>query len=70
MLKSKLSNYLIILCLMTFLAIFTFIVQKSYDNLMTATNQAKVNPIIKPIDPNLDTGILQQINSRQEIAAP
>ncbi|MEK7527425.1 MAG: hypothetical protein AAB574_00205 [Patescibacteria group bacterium] len=65
--KNKFSRYFFILALTTFLAIFVLITQKSYDNLMKATAEAKKSNLIRPIDPNLDLEVLDLIEKRQEI---
>jgi len=65
--KNKFSRYFLILALTTFSAIFVLITQKSYDNLMKATTEAKKSNLIRPIDPNLDLDVLDQIEKRQEI---
>ncbi|PIU73259.1 hypothetical protein COS78_03285 [Candidatus Shapirobacteria bacterium CG06_land_8_20_14_3_00_40_12] len=64
--KNKYSRYFLILAVTTFLAIFVLIAQKSYDNLMKATVEAKKSNLIVPIDPNLDLTILDQIEKRKE----
>ena len=64
--KNKYSRYFLTLAITTFLAIFVLIVQKSYDNLMKATIEAKKSSLIVPIDPNLDLTILDQIEKRKE----
>lgn len=63
--KNKLSNYFLIIGILTFLTIFVFMVQESYSNLIKATNQIQNNSLLKPIDPNLNTAILDEIEKRQ-----
>lgn len=65
--KNKLSRYFLILALTTFLAVFVLITQKSYDNLMKATLEAKKSDLIRPIDPNLNLEVLDLIEKRPEI---
>jgi len=67
MLKSKLPQYFVFLSVCTFLALFFFVVQQSYNNLISATAAAKNNPLIRSVSPNLDIGVLDEIEKRQEI---
>lgn len=62
--KNKLSKYFLILSISTFIAIFFYVLQNSYNNLMTPINAAKSNVILKPINPNLDISILDTIEKR------
>jgi hypothetical protein len=63
--KTKLSTYFLFISIFTFLAVFFFIVQNSYDSLMKPINQVQTSDLIKPVDPHLDTSVLDQITSRQ-----
>jgi hypothetical protein len=63
--KAKISAYFLFISIITFAAIFIFIVQKSYDSLMKPINQAKISNTSKPIDPKLDTSVLDLITKRQ-----
>lgn len=63
--KNKISLYAILVSVFTLLAIFFFVVQKSYSNLMKPINDTKASNILKPIDPNLDVSILDEIENRQ-----
>jgi len=65
--KNKLSRYLLFLSVSTFLAIFFFVIQQSYNNLIKATTEVKNSPLIHSVSPNLDTGILDEIEKRPEI---
>jgi hypothetical protein len=65
--KNNFSRYFLMLTVCTFLAIFVLIVQKSYDNLMKATIEAKKSDLIRPIDPNLNLEVLDRIENRLEI---
>ena len=62
--KLNLSRYFLFIVIFTFIAIFFYVVQKSYDNLMKPINQVSQSSIHKPIDPNLDISILDQIQNR------
>lgn len=64
--KNKLSQYFLILSIFTFLAIFFFVVQQSYNNLMQASSETKNSPLIRSVSPNLDIDILDEIEKRQE----
>ena len=68
--KTKLSTYAIFISLITFLAIFFFVVQKSYNNLLKPINDTKASNLLKPIDPNLDTSVLDEIENRQFHSVP
>jgi hypothetical protein len=63
--KNRISTYLLIFSIFTFLAIFFFIVQKGYENLMKPINLAKTGDSSQPIDPNLDVSVLDKITQRQ-----
>jgi len=64
--KSKLSLYFIFIAFFTFIAIFFTIVQSSYSNLIGPIKKVQENALIKPIDPKLDTEILDQIQNRPD----
>ena len=64
--KTKISKYFVFLSFLTFLAIFTFIVQTSYDKLTGPVRQIKSGTILEPINPDLDQGILYQIKNKEE----
>ncbi|MFA5025201.1 MAG: hypothetical protein WC503_01675 [Candidatus Shapirobacteria bacterium] len=66
MLKNKLSRYFVLLGICTFLAIFFFVVQQSYNNLMKASNEAKNSPLIRSVSPNLNIEVLDEIEKRTE----
>jgi hypothetical protein len=63
--KNRLSNYVLLFSVLTFIAIFFFLVEKSYDNLMKPITSVKQSTLIKPIDPNLDTSTLEIIEGRK-----
>ena len=65
--KNKLSVYLLAFSIFTFAATFIYVVQKSYNSMMKPINDAKQSVIIKPIDPNLDTTTLDEIEKRNLI---
>lgn len=63
--KNRLSNYVLLFSVLTFIAIFFFLVEKSYDNLMKPITSVKQSTLIKPIDPSLDISTLELIESRK-----
>lgn len=66
MLKNKLPQYFVILGICTFLALFFFVIQQSYINLMRATTEVKNSPLIRSVSPKLNIEILDEIEKRQE----
>lgn len=66
--KIKISSYFLFLSLFTLATIFIFIVQVSYSKLMGPLEQLQTSSIIKPLDPNLDVDIINQIKNRQEFS--
>ncbi len=64
--KTKLSGYFVFISAFTFLAVFIAIVQRSYSNLMGPIKSVESNALLRPINPELDTGILEAIENRQE----
>lgn len=66
--KNKISRYFIFLGLFTFLAIFVFVVQQSYNNLIKATIEVQNSPLIKSVDPNLDIETLNLIEQKKEFS--
>ncbi len=69
MIKNKITTYLLLVSIFTFLAIFVFIVQQSYSNLIGPSNEIKTSDILKPINPNLDTKTLDEIQNRKYYSA-
>ncbi|HEX8923683.1 MAG TPA: hypothetical protein VF828_03040 [Patescibacteria group bacterium] len=63
--KNKLSLYFTTLSITTFAAVFIFLVQQSYNNLVGPSNEVRANSLLKPIDPNLDTATLDQVDKRR-----
>ena len=64
--KSKFSLYFIFIVISTFIAIFFTIVQKSYANLIGPALKVQQNTLTKPINPELDTDVIDQIQARPE----
>lgn len=64
--KTKISKHLTFIALLSFLAIFTYIIQTSYGKLVNPVSQVKKDNTLKPIDPNFDQDTLRQIEARQE----
>lgn len=46
------------------MAMFIYIVQNSYSNLMKPISDVKSSNLLKPIDPNLDLSVLDNIEKR------
>jgi hypothetical protein len=68
--NNRISTYFLFFSIFTFIAIFFFIVQKSYENLMKPINLAKTSDSSQPLDPNLDVSVLDQISQRQFYSPP
>ncbi len=66
MIKNKLSKYFIFISILSFLTIFSAIVQKSYFNLVNPVKKAESNTLLTPINPDLDLDIIQEIQKRPE----
>jgi len=64
--KTKISFYFLFIAFFTFITIFIVIVQKSYNNLMGPIKEVQKSNLLNPINPNLDTSIIQQVESRPE----
>ena len=64
--KTKLSGYFVFISVFTFLTIFITIVQRSYSNLIEPTKSVESNALLRPINPELDVGILEEIENRRE----
>jgi len=65
--KSKISFYFIFIAIFTFLAIFLTIAQSSYNNLVNPIKQIESNKYLEPLDPVLDSEIIQEIEKRQPL---
>ena len=65
MLKN-LSKYLLFISIATFITVFIFIVQESYDKLISTQKKISADTILKPINPVLDTSILDVLEKKQE----
>lgn len=63
--KTKISFYFIFISVFTFLAIFLTIVQASYNNLINPTKQVETEKYLEPLNPALDSEIIQEIEKRQ-----
>ncbi|HBP51530.1 MAG: hypothetical protein US68_C0010G0060 [Candidatus Shapirobacteria bacterium GW2011_GWE1_38_10] len=65
--KNKLPQFFVFLSVCTFLAIFFFVVQQSYNNLIRATAEVQSSPLIRSVSPDLEIDVLDEIEKRQEI---
>lgn len=70
MTKKRFSTYFLFIAIITLCTIFVLVVQKSYENLIGPIEQAQGSNLIKPINPNLDTNTLDQIEKREELPPP
>ncbi len=66
MIKNKLSVYFVFISVFTVITGFTLIVQKSYSNLIGASQKISTEHLLKKINPVLDTDIIKEIESRPE----
>lgn len=65
--KNKLPQFFVFLSVCTFLAIFFFVVQQSYNNLIRATVEVQSSPLIRSVSPDLEIDVLDEIEKRQEV---
>ena len=65
--KSKISFYFIFIAFFTLLSIFITIVQVSYSNLTNPIKQIEADKYLEPLDPVLDSEIIQEIEKRQAL---
>lgn len=68
--KIKLSKYLVLISIFTFIAIFFSVVSQSYNNLIKSTEEIQDNPLIRSVSPDLDIDVLSEIEKRQEFLSP
>ena len=65
--KIKLSKYLVLISIFTFIAIFFSVVSQSYNNLIKSSEENQNNPLIRSVSPDLDIDVLDEIEKRQEV---
>ena len=65
--KSKISFYFIFIAFFTFLSVFTTIIQVSYSNLINPVKQVEADKYLDPLNPVLDSEIIQEIEKRQAL---
>lgn len=65
--KNKFSQYLIFISLLTFVTVFILIIQSSYAKLIGPIKKAQTSDLTKPIDPNLDLEVLNEIEKREKL---
>ncbi len=63
--KKQFSRYFILVSLLTCIAVFFFVVQKSYENLISASTHQEDYSLIKTVSPNLNIQVLDQIEKRR-----
>jgi len=66
--KSKISFYFVFIAFFTFLSIFLTIVQASYSNLTKPSKQVEADKYLEPLNPVLDSEIIQDIEKRQNLS--
>lgn len=62
--KKQFSRYFILISIFTCLAVFIFVVQKSYDILISASMDQQDYSLIKTVSPNLNIQVLDEIEKR------
>lgn len=62
----RISPYLLFVSFITLVAVFVTIVQQSYQRLIDSQVKVSSDIILKPIDPSLDTTILDDLEKRPE----
>lgn len=65
--KNKFSQYLIFISLLTFVTVFVLVIQSSYAKLIGPIKKVQASDLMKPIDPNLDFGVLDEIEKREKL---
>lgn len=58
---------LLLVSIFTFLTVFTWVVFELVKTIKTTTVDTPVQEIIKPLNPTLDTAILDTLQSRQQL---
>jgi len=67
--RYKLSRYLLFISIFSFITLFVYVIQKSYDNLMKPLQAVQKSDLIRPVDPNFDISILDEIELRNYFAS-
>ncbi|HOZ80984.1 MAG TPA: hypothetical protein PK370_02060 [Candidatus Woesebacteria bacterium] len=62
--KNKISSYFLIVSVFTLITLFLYVSFQSYSKLLTPIKEANANPMLKPINPQLDTQVLDEIEKR------
>lgn len=62
--KKQFSRYFILISLFTCLAVFIFVVQKSYENLISTSTDQQDYSLVKTVSPNLNIQVLNEIEKR------
>ncbi|MFA4826904.1 MAG: hypothetical protein WC596_01460 [Candidatus Shapirobacteria bacterium] len=66
--KNKFSGYFVFISLMTLIAVFFVLVQKSYSNLVKPTAEMETSVLAEPFDPNLDLEVITEIEQHEELS--
>jgi hypothetical protein len=64
--KNKITSYFVLVSFLTFITIFSFIVQRSYFNFKKPQKLVENNAILKEINPNLDLSIISTIELKNK----
>lgn len=62
--KTKISRYILFIGIFSLITIFVFLIQQSYSRLMQPVNNLSTSSLLKPINPTLDMGIFNIIESK------
>ncbi len=60
------SRYLLFISIITFIAVIVVIIQDSYQKLIQTQEKITSDIILKPINPQLDTTVLDELQKRTE----
>lgn len=67
--KNKLSKYFVFVSVFTLLCLFSFIVFKSYDNLINPIKQAQSSQLVKPVPTGFDLSVFDLIKQKQDFSS-
>ncbi|MFA6518960.1 MAG: hypothetical protein WCV93_04935 [Candidatus Shapirobacteria bacterium] len=62
--KNKISKYILFVCFLSLFVVLVLIIQKSYSNFLGQSAKVDASPG-KPINPNLNTTIIDEIVRRE-----
>lgn len=64
--KIKLSKYFVFISILSFFAVFIFVVQTSYNKLYQSQRQLEEAGLLKTLDPNIEGDIISTIKEKKE----